>query len=174
MISFNNSNWSWHKVHVLKNATVSIVCYTSYFILLFVVFFKTFLFFGWVGVVSLSVSFSEISPYTLQVWGGRLQLQWWQRFNCNIFMLSSAQHFKHIHSRLIISFDRFDKVAMQYIKQVLLHLLRAGYYLHKTSSGDGNQMDHTVLRNCPMRTIYFENPTAFAEINSFTYDTAST
>ncbi|KAJ4807647.1 phosphoadenosine phosphosulfate (PAPS) reductase family protein [Rhynchospora pubera] len=46
---------------------------------------------------------------------------------------------------------------------VLLHLLRAAYYLLHP---DGNP-------NCPIRTIYFESPSAFPEINSFTFQTAS-
>ncbi|TVU22473.1 hypothetical protein EJB05_32171, partial [Eragrostis curvula] len=52
-------------------------------------------------------------------------------------------------------------------------LLRAGYYLHRTSSGD---TDRTVqiVQNCRMRIIYFEEPNSFPEIDSFTYDTAST
>ncbi|XP_020405770.1 probable FAD synthase isoform X2 [Zea mays] len=60
---------------------------------------------------------------------------------------------------------------------VLLHLLRAGYYLHRASSGGDVDDDSTVLqtvKNCPMRTIYFEDPDAFPEIDCFTYETAST
>ncbi|KAL8516713.1 hypothetical protein ACS0TY_015101 [Phlomoides rotata] len=57
---------------------------------------------------------------------------------------------------------------------VLLHLLRAGYYLHMAgknlSVGDPGDADITF----PIRTIYFESPTVFPEINSFTYETAST
>ncbi|KAK6126164.1 hypothetical protein DH2020_040083 [Rehmannia glutinosa] len=56
---------------------------------------------------------------------------------------------------------------------VLLHLLRAGYYLHnagkKLSSGDTEGAEITF----PIRTIYFESPSTFPEINSFTYETAS-
>ncbi|EEE54271.1 hypothetical protein OsJ_01171 [Oryza sativa Japonica Group] len=55
---------------------------------------------------------------------------------------------------------------------VLLHLLRAGYYLHKSSS-DG-EVEMNTIQNCPVRTIYFESPCAFPEINSFTYETVST
>ncbi|KAJ7976910.1 FAD synthase [Quillaja saponaria] len=53
---------------------------------------------------------------------------------------------------------------------VLLHLLRAGYFLHKGAQGccDGDEKDFQI------RTIYFESPSAFPEINSFTYDTATT
>ncbi|XP_043804717.1 FAD synthase isoform X1 [Manihot esculenta] len=52
---------------------------------------------------------------------------------------------------------------------VLLHLLRAGYFLHKEAQ---NCSDRGL--NCfPIRTIYFESNSAFPEINSFTYDTAS-
>ncbi|XP_042014483.1 FAD synthase-like [Salvia splendens] len=53
---------------------------------------------------------------------------------------------------------------------VLLHLLRAGHYLHevgKNLSGDGTEITF------PIRTIYFESSSVFPEINSFTYDTAS-
>ncbi|KAI3472283.1 hypothetical protein Pfo_029798 [Paulownia fortunei] len=57
---------------------------------------------------------------------------------------------------------------------VLLHLLRAGYYLHMAgknlSIGDPGDAEITF----PIRTIYFESPTVFPEINSFTYETAFT
>ncbi|GFS45731.1 phosphoadenosine phosphosulfate (PAPS) reductase family protein [Actinidia rufa] len=57
---------------------------------------------------------------------------------------------------------------------VLLHLLRAGYFLHQVeqthSNGDLNDCEFTF----PIRTIYFESSSAFPEINSFTYETAST
>ncbi|XP_028776095.1 FAD synthase isoform X2 [Neltuma alba] len=52
---------------------------------------------------------------------------------------------------------------------VLLHLLRAGYFLH-----DGGQNSRNgSLKDFPIRTIYFESPCAFPEINSFTHDTAA-
>ncbi|GER54284.1 phosphoadenosine phosphosulfate reductase family protein [Striga asiatica] len=51
---------------------------------------------------------------------------------------------------------------------VLLHLLRAGCYLHRSNLDSGE-----AGNKFPVRTIYFENPTVFPEINSFTYDTAS-
>ncbi|KAF3513261.1 hypothetical protein F2Q69_00000127 [Brassica cretica] len=53
---------------------------------------------------------------------------------------------------------------------VLLHLLRAGYFLHRKelSSSNGG------LLSFPVRTIYFESPSAFTEINAFTYDAAQT
>ncbi|CAH8379753.1 unnamed protein product [Eruca vesicaria subsp. sativa] len=53
---------------------------------------------------------------------------------------------------------------------VLLHLLRAGYFLHKKEMGCSNG----GLPNFPVRTIYFESPSAFTEINAFTYDAAQT
>ncbi|CAN6576636.1 unnamed protein product [Malus baccata var. baccata] len=53
---------------------------------------------------------------------------------------------------------------------VLLHLLRAGYFLHKGEQSCSNG----GVKYFPMRTIYFECPSAFPEINSFTYDTATT
>ncbi|XP_063949419.1 uncharacterized protein LOC108223549 isoform X2 [Daucus carota subsp. sativus] len=57
---------------------------------------------------------------------------------------------------------------------VLLHLLRAGHYLHQKGESHTNQggpIDHVEF---PMRTIYFETASTFTEINSFTYETAST
>ncbi|KAL6987348.1 FAD synthase [Sarracenia purpurea var. burkii] len=54
---------------------------------------------------------------------------------------------------------------------VLLHLLRAGYFLHQSepSHSNGDLANHEF----PIRTIYFESPSAFPEINLFTYETAS-
>ncbi|PIM99231.1 3'-phosphoadenosine 5'-phosphosulfate sulfotransferase (PAPS reductase)/FAD synthetase [Handroanthus impetiginosus] len=56
---------------------------------------------------------------------------------------------------------------------VLLHLLRAGYYLHNAGKNlfDGGPDDAEVT--FPIRTIYFESASVFPEINSFTYNTAS-
>ncbi|OIT27215.1 PREDICTED: FAD synthase-like [Nicotiana attenuata] len=56
---------------------------------------------------------------------------------------------------------------------VLLHLLRAGYFLHRAEescSKDVVDGENTF----PIRTIYFESASAFPEINSFTYETAAT
>ncbi|KAG5402741.1 hypothetical protein IGI04_008860 [Brassica rapa subsp. trilocularis] len=53
---------------------------------------------------------------------------------------------------------------------VLLHLLRAGYFLHKKEMSSSNG----GLSSFPVRTIYFESPSAFTEINAFTYDAAQT
>ncbi|KAH0461227.1 hypothetical protein IEQ34_008802 [Dendrobium chrysotoxum] len=55
---------------------------------------------------------------------------------------------------------------------VLLHLLRAGYFLYKEEMGSFNGNMDSVLK-CPIRTIYFETSSAFPEINSFTYETAA-
>ncbi|GAV65015.1 MoCF_biosynth domain-containing protein/PAPS_reduct domain-containing protein [Cephalotus follicularis] len=52
---------------------------------------------------------------------------------------------------------------------VLLHLLRAGYFLHKEEESCCNG----ASENFPIRTIYFESSSAFPEINTFTYDTAA-
>ncbi|XP_073103151.1 uncharacterized protein [Elaeis guineensis] len=71
----------------------------------------------------------------------------------------------------------FEQVAFSFNggkdSTVLLHLLRAGYYLHKEkiNYSNGNQPD--CMLKCPIRTIYFECPCAFPEINSFTYETAA-
>lgn len=56
---------------------------------------------------------------------------------------------------------------------VLLHLLRAGYYLHKKEKM--NHDEDLAPNECkfPIRTIYFESPSVFPEINSFTYETAT-
>ncbi|XWS66830.1 hypothetical protein CRYUN_Cryun05aG0234600 [Craigia yunnanensis] len=53
---------------------------------------------------------------------------------------------------------------------VLLHLLRAGYFLHRGEQSCSNG----VLTDFPIRTIYFESSSVFPEINTFTYDTAKT
>ncbi|KAF5750420.1 hypothetical protein HS088_TW03G00756 [Tripterygium wilfordii] len=53
---------------------------------------------------------------------------------------------------------------------VLLHLLRAGYYLHNKEQS----LSNGGLADSPIRTIYFESPSAFPEINSFTHDMATT
>lgn len=61
-------------------------------------------------------------------------------------------------------------VTLTFGMQVLLHILRAGYFLHKKGQNSANG----DLKDFPIRTIYFESPCAFPEINSFTYDTAAT
>ncbi|XP_057773275.1 uncharacterized protein LOC130992595 [Salvia miltiorrhiza] len=53
---------------------------------------------------------------------------------------------------------------------VLLHLLRAGHYLHKVGKNPSAADTEITF---PIRTIYFESSSAFPEINSFTYDIAS-
>lgn len=56
---------------------------------------------------------------------------------------------------------------------VLLHLLRAGYFLHKMGQSHSNGTLPGHEPTFPIRTIYFETPSAFAEIDSFTHETAS-
>ncbi|KAE8717017.1 hypothetical protein F3Y22_tig00110065pilonHSYRG00096 [Hibiscus syriacus] len=51
---------------------------------------------------------------------------------------------------------------------VLLHLLRAGYFLHRVEQSCSNG----ILTDFPIRTIYFESTSVFPEINTFTYDTS--
>ncbi|KAK4767571.1 hypothetical protein SAY86_015321 [Trapa natans] len=51
---------------------------------------------------------------------------------------------------------------------VLLHLLRAGYFLHNANKSCPKEDE----ADFPIRTIYFESSSVFAEINSFTYETA--
>lgn len=57
---------------------------------------------------------------------------------------------------------------------VLLHLLRAGYFLHKGKQSCSNRDLTDGEFKFAIRTIYFESPSAFPEINSFTYEIAST
>ncbi|XP_076889250.1 uncharacterized protein LOC143539952 isoform X2 [Bidens hawaiensis] len=56
---------------------------------------------------------------------------------------------------------------------VLLHLLRAGYFLHQVEHGHSNGGVSDGEFAFPIRTIYFETPSVFPEINSFTYETAA-
>ncbi|KAL2481361.1 phosphoadenosine phosphosulfate (PAPS) reductase family protein [Abeliophyllum distichum] len=56
---------------------------------------------------------------------------------------------------------------------VLLHLLRAGYYLYKSGKDNSTGDPDDCAITFPIRIIYFESPSAFSEINSFTYDTAT-
>ncbi|KAI8015601.1 putative FAD synthase [Camellia lanceoleosa] len=81
-------------------------------------------------------------------------------------------------SQPILQLELIEEVAFSFNggkdSTVLLHLLRAGYFLHQAeqsdSNGDLTDCDFTF----PIQTIYFESSSAFPEINSFTYETAST
>ncbi|XP_031475244.1 uncharacterized protein LOC116247294 isoform X1 [Nymphaea colorata] len=72
----------------------------------------------------------------------------------------------------------FDEVAFSFNggkdSTVLLHLLRAGYALHEEQNNRSKGIVEGGKSKCPLRTIYFESPCAFPEINAFTYETAST
>ncbi|PKA65417.1 FAD synthetase [Apostasia shenzhenica] len=78
--------------------------------------------------------------------------------------------------RRSFSLYEFQQVAFSFNggkdSTVLLHLLRAGYYLYTKETGSFKD-DMDSQSKCPIRTIYFESPSAFPEINSFTYDTAT-
>lgn len=108
-----------------------------------------------------------------QCWRGRLKLQWRKGFNCEfLYLFSSISHCISLNAYLLpywLFFCQWTGVL-----QVLLHLLRAGYFLHKREQSHSNGVltDHEVA--FPIRTIYFESPSAFPEINSFTYETATT
>lgn len=78
-----------------------------------------------------------------------------------VFMFSSVVHQLPFLSLM---------VAMKLDVQVLLHLLRAGYFLYK---GEQQSCSKEDIKDFPIRTIYFESPSAFPEINSFTYDMVS-
>ncbi|MCL7048005.1 hypothetical protein MKW94_020291 [Papaver nudicaule] len=73
---------------------------------------------------------------------------------------------------------KFEEVAFSFNggkdSTVLLHLLRAGYYLHKKKPDHPSGTPKTCGEKFPLRTIYFESPSAFPEINSFTYEAAET
>ncbi|KAL6519367.1 hypothetical protein OROGR_018687 [Orobanche gracilis] len=70
-----------------------------------------------------------------------------------------------------------DEVALSFNggkdSTVLLHLLRAGYYLHNAERRLSSMDLVDDGMTFPILTIYFETPSTFAEINSFTYDIAS-
>ncbi|KAF5189975.1 Fad synthase [Thalictrum thalictroides] len=77
-----------------------------------------------------------------------------------------------------LSLYKFEEVAFSFNggkdSTVLLHLLRAGYFLHIGKSEYTNGNPANCNMKCTIRTIYFETPSAFPEINSFTHETAAT
>ncbi|KAI0510059.1 hypothetical protein KFK09_010659 [Dendrobium nobile] len=85
------------------------------------------------------------------------------------------QNATYVIQRAFSLYD-FQQVAFSFNggkdSTVLLHLLRAGYFLYKEEMGSFNGNMDSVLK-CPIRTIYFETSSAFPEINSFTYETAA-
>eukprot|EP01018_Ginkgo_biloba_P020037 Gb_39454 [translate_table: standard] len=71
----------------------------------------------------------------------------------------------------------FEEVAFSFNggkdSTVLLHLLRAGYASIEATEHGGKEHVCSESKH-PIRTIYFESPGAFPEINAFTYETAKT
>ena len=117
-----------------------------------------------------------------------------------LFIISSINLYIDLFTFMMVTNHRRNCVESTLDVQVLLHLLRAGYYLHRTSSDSTVHNGHVrffynpsffgrnsvstcffseangakTVKNCPMRTIYFENPNTFPEIDRFMYETAST
>ncbi|MQL68410.1 hypothetical protein Taro_000693, partial [Colocasia esculenta] len=79
--------------------------------------------------------------------------------------------------RRALALYSFEEVAFSFNggkdSTALLHLLRAGYFLHKNDMDYISRTQTDCDHQCAIRTIYFESPSAFPEINSFTYETAN-
>ncbi|KAH9671323.1 MoCF biosynth domain-containing protein [Citrus sinensis] len=76
-----------------------------------------------------------------------------------------------LYSMLMLESTEFDiSTALKRLPLVSMEekIQLAGYFLHK-----GEQSCSNGSLTFPIRTIYFESNSAFPEINSFTYDTAS-
>ncbi|KAG6595649.1 FAD synthase, partial [Cucurbita argyrosperma subsp. sororia] len=94
--------------------------------------------------------------------------------NCNDRRLKTKYNNAiYVVKRALALYSSTEEVAFSFNggkdSTVLLHILRAAFFLHQEEEGcsvDG-------LEKFPIRIIYFESPSAFPEINSFTYDTAT-
>lgn len=71
---------------------------------------------------------------------------------------------------------KFDELAFSFNggkdSTVLLHLLRAGYSAAEAKQGFNHGGGPQIEIQHPIRTIYFESPDAFPEIDAFTHETA--
>ncbi|PHT71778.1 hypothetical protein T459_22563 [Capsicum annuum] len=83
--------------------------------------------------------------------------------------LTSMQASENLHSSSVLVL--LNKNPLD--SKVLLHLLRAGCFLHQAEGNNSGGKAADGGKAFPIRTIYFESQSAFPEINSFTYEAAS-